>query len=106
MITLPPLELATVYIVSTALGAVPSPFDCYMALRGIKTLHIRMREHEKNALIVARFLESHPKVTKVIYPGTPIHFSIVNMFMNIIMYVCLLVHMYLHMYVCMYRVEN
>jgi len=56
-----------------AVGAVPSPFDCFMVMRGIKTLHVRMREHEKNAFAVARFLESHPKVDKVHYPGLPSH---------------------------------
>jgi cystathionine beta-lyase/cystathionine gamma-synthase len=53
-----------------AMGAVPAPFDCYMALRGVKTLHVRMREHEKNAMAVATFLEAHSKVAHVIYPGT------------------------------------
>jgi cystathionine beta-lyase/cystathionine gamma-synthase len=48
-----------------ALGAVPAPFDCYMALRGLKTLHVRMREHEKNAMVVAQFLEQHAFVEKV-----------------------------------------
>jgi len=56
-----------------AIGAVPSPFDCYMALRGIKTLHVRMEAHQKNAKIIAEFLEKHPKVAKVIYPGLPSH---------------------------------
>eukprot|EP00744_Colponema_vietnamica_P001910 GILI01003093.1.p1 GENE.GILI01003093.1~~GILI01003093.1.p1 ORF type:complete len:408 (+),score=147.98 GILI01003093.1:57-1226(+) len=55
------------------IGAVPAPFDCYMALRGVRTLHLRMREHEKNAIAVAKFLESHPKVDKVVYPGLPSH---------------------------------
>jgi len=55
------------------IGAVPAPFDCYMALRGVKTLHLRMREHESNAFRVARFLESHPKVERVIYPGLESH---------------------------------
>jgi cystathionine gamma-lyase len=55
------------------IGAVPAPFDCYQALRGLKTLHVRMREHEKNALAIARYLESHPKIEKVIYPGLPSH---------------------------------
>jgi hypothetical protein len=44
------------------IGAVPSPFDCFLAMRGMKTLHLRMREHAKNALHIAQFLESHPKV--------------------------------------------
>ncbi len=51
------------------MGAVPSPFDCFLAMRGIKTLHLRMRQHETNAFAVARFLETHDKVTKVMYPG-------------------------------------
>jgi len=55
------------------IGAVPAPFDCYMAMRGIKTLHLRMREHESNAFKVARFLEGHPKVERVIFPGLPSH---------------------------------
>jgi len=56
-----------------ALGAVPSPFDSFLVMRGIKTLHVRMREHEKNALAVAQFLEQHPKVQSVRYPGLPSH---------------------------------
>jgi len=55
------------------MGAIPSPFDCFLAMRGLKTLHIRMREHEKNAFAVARFLEKHPKIEKVVYPGLPSH---------------------------------
>jgi len=56
-----------------AIGAVPSPFDCFMVMRGVKTLHVRMREHEKNALVVAKFLENCDKVEKVAYPGLPSH---------------------------------
>lgn len=56
-----------------SIGAVPAPFDCYMALRGVKTLHLRMREHCKNALEVSKFLEAHPLVDKVIYPGLASH---------------------------------
>jgi len=55
------------------IGAVPSPFDCFLAMRGMKTLHLRMREHAKNALHIAQFLEAHPKVEKVVYPGLPSH---------------------------------
>jgi len=55
------------------IGAIPSPFDCFLAMRGLKTLHIRMKEHEKNAFAVARFLEKSDKVEKVIYPGLPSH---------------------------------
>ncbi|MFW5760464.1 MAG: trans-sulfuration enzyme family protein [Cyclobacteriaceae bacterium] len=52
-----------------ALGGIPSPFDCYLTLRGIKTLALRMEKHQENAMAVARFLQDHPKVKKVIYPG-------------------------------------
>ncbi|MCG6134647.1 MAG: PLP-dependent aspartate aminotransferase family protein [Nostoc sp. LLA-1] len=56
-----------------AIGAVPSPFDSWLVLRGIKTLAVRMREHEKNALILAKFLAQHPKVERIYYPGLPSH---------------------------------
>ncbi|XP_072540483.1 cystathionine gamma-lyase-like isoform X2 [Salminus brasiliensis] len=56
-----------------ALGAVPSPFDCYMCNRGLKTLHLRMKQHFKNAMAVAQFLEADPRVDKVIFPGLPSH---------------------------------
>jgi len=56
-----------------SIGAVPSPFDCYQAMRGMKTLHIRMREHAKNAQVVAEFLEKHPAIEKVTYPGLKSH---------------------------------
>lgn len=56
-----------------ALGAVPSPFDCYMCNRGLKTLHLRMKQHFKNAMAVAQFLEEDPRVDKVIFPGLPSH---------------------------------
>ena len=54
-------------------GAVPSPFDCYMALRGLKTLHVRMDCAMRNAMAIAVFLESHTKVERVIYPGLASH---------------------------------
>lgn len=50
-------------------GGVMSPFNAWLLLRGLKTLGVRMRQHEKNALEVARFLKSHPKVKEVMYPG-------------------------------------
>jgi cystathionine gamma-lyase len=56
-----------------AVGAVPAPFDCYLVLRGIKTLALRMRQHEINARAIAEFLESHPCVKKVFYPGLQSH---------------------------------
>jgi cystathionine gamma-lyase len=56
-----------------AVGATPSPFDCFLTLRGIRTLALRMREHEKNATRVAEFLKDHPRVRRVYYPGLPQH---------------------------------
>lgn len=56
-----------------ALGAVPSPFDCYLVLRGLKTLSLRMERHQSNALAIAEYLENHPKVERVYYPGLPSH---------------------------------
>lgn len=59
--------------IQNGIGAVPSPFDCYLGLRGLKTLHVRMAKHESNALALAEFLESHPNVEKVLYPGLESH---------------------------------
>jgi len=56
-----------------AVGGVPGPMDAWLVLRGIKTLAIRMREHEHNARQVAAFLVDHPKVARVFYPGLPDH---------------------------------
>jgi cystathionine gamma-lyase len=56
-----------------AVGGVSSPFDSFLTLRGIKTLALRMERHCSNAMAIAHFLESHPKVSRVIYPGLPGH---------------------------------
>jgi cystathionine beta-lyase/cystathionine gamma-synthase len=56
-----------------AAGAVPGPWDCWLSLRGLKTLAVRMRQHAANALTVAEFLARHPKVGDVLYPGLPSH---------------------------------
>ncbi|MCQ7614299.1 PLP-dependent transferase, partial [Salmonella enterica] len=56
-----------------SLGAIPSPLDCYLCNRGLKTLEVRMEKHFRNGLAVAQFLESDPRVEKVIYPGLPSH---------------------------------
>jgi cystathionine beta-lyase/cystathionine gamma-synthase len=56
-----------------ALGAVPSPFDCYLVLRGLKTLPVRVRQHVASAKIVAERLERHAQVARVIYPGLASH---------------------------------
>lgn len=54
-------------------GGTPGPMDCFLVLRGTKTLHIRMQRHCENALAVAKWLEKHPRVERVIYPGLPSH---------------------------------
>jgi cystathionine gamma-lyase len=54
-------------------GIVPSPFDCYMVYRSLKTLALRMERHSENGLLIARYLETHPKVSKVLHPGLPSH---------------------------------
>ena len=59
--------------VQKTIGAVPSPFDCWLTLLGVKTLHLRMAKHAENGQIVAEFLEAHPKVAQVTYPGLPSH---------------------------------
>jgi cystathionine gamma-lyase len=56
-----------------AVGGVAGPFDSFLALRGLKTLHLRMERHSSNALAVARWLESHPAVERVSYPGLASH---------------------------------
>ena len=56
-----------------AVGAVPGPQDCFLVMRGLKTLHVRMKEHEANAIKIADFLVKHPKIEKVIYPGLESH---------------------------------
>ncbi|CAH2002145.1 unnamed protein product [Acanthoscelides obtectus] len=54
-------------------GLIPSPFDCYQVLRGLKTLQLRMEEHTKNGLLVANFLQRHPSVKKVLHPAFKDH---------------------------------
>jgi cystathionine gamma-synthase len=56
-----------------SLGAVPGPFDCWLVLRGLKTLAVRMRQHCENAQKVAGFLDEHPAVERVLYPGLAAH---------------------------------
>ncbi len=56
-----------------AIGAVPSPMDCFFVLRATKTLALRMRQHNDNAIRMANFLVEHPKIKKVLYPGLPSH---------------------------------
>ena len=56
-----------------SIGPAQSPFDSWLVLRGLKTLGVRMREHEKNAMMIAQYLEKHPKVERVTYPGLKSH---------------------------------
>jgi cystathionine beta-lyase/cystathionine gamma-synthase len=56
-----------------AIGAVPGPMDCFLVMRGIKTLGIRVERHSENALKIAQFLEDHPRVQHVLYPGLESH---------------------------------
>jgi cystathionine gamma-lyase len=56
-----------------AIGGIASPFDSFLALRGLKTLALRMERHSTNALHIAAWLERHPKIERVIYPGLPSH---------------------------------
>ncbi len=58
---------------SNSMGAIQGPFDAFLSLRSLKTLPIRMKTHEKNAIEIAQFLESHPKVQWIRYPGLPSH---------------------------------
>jgi cystathionine gamma-lyase len=66
------LEERLAYL-QNAVGAVPGPFDSFLTLRGIKTLALRMERHCANALSIAQFLEQHPQVERVYYPGLPSH---------------------------------
>eukprot|EP01016_Furgasonia_blochmanni_P009238 TRINITY_DN13829_c0_g2_i3.p1 TRINITY_DN13829_c0_g2~~TRINITY_DN13829_c0_g2_i3.p1 ORF type:complete len:315 (+),score=113.66 TRINITY_DN13829_c0_g2_i3:395-1339(+) len=58
---------------SKSFGGVPGPFDCYLAMRGLRTLKVRMQEQCKSAMIIAQYLKQHPKCERVIYPGLPEH---------------------------------
>jgi cystathionine beta-lyase/cystathionine gamma-synthase len=62
-----------ILLVQKSVGAVPSPFDSWLTLRGVKTLAIRMRQHELNAIQIAQFLEQQAQVEEVFYPGLPNH---------------------------------
>jgi len=59
--------------IQKTIGAVPSPFDCWLVLLGLKTLHLRMARHDQSGMKVAQYLEAHDKVAKVRYPGLPSH---------------------------------
>lgn len=62
-----------IYFLQKSIGAVPGPFDSWLAMRGLKTLHLRMERHALNAQFIAEKLEAHPQVERVIYPGLRSH---------------------------------
>jgi cystathionine gamma-synthase len=68
-----PTVAERLFFLQKSLGAVPGPFDCWLVLRGLKTLALRMRQHCENARAVAEFLAGHPGVQKVLYPGLADH---------------------------------
>jgi cystathionine gamma-lyase/cystathionine beta-lyase/cystathionine gamma-lyase/homocysteine desulfhydrase len=68
-----PEQAERIQFVQNSVGAILSPFDSWLVLRGLKTLPLRMRAHDDNGLKVARHLEAHPGVARVLYPGLPSH---------------------------------
>ena len=68
-----PELLEQIKFVHKATGAVPGPFDCFLTMLGIKTLPLRMKQHQENAQRLVSYLKEHPKVVKVYYPGLPEH---------------------------------
>jgi cystathionine gamma-synthase len=68
-----PTVAERLFFLQKSLGAVPGPLDCWLVLRGAKTLAVRMRQHCNNALAIAGFLDRHPRVETVLYPGLPHH---------------------------------
>ncbi len=68
-----PEMIAQMKLLQMSIGGVSGPFDAFLALRGLKTLPLRMKQHCENALTIAQFLENHPKVERVIYPGLESH---------------------------------
>lgn len=68
-----PADLEKIYFLQRSSGAGLAPMDCFLVSRGIKTLAVRMKQHDANGQVVARFLEDHPCVKQVNYPGLPSH---------------------------------
>jgi len=73
VVTDDPALAERIAFVQNAVGGVPGPLDSFLLLRGLKTLHVRMERHAQNAMAVARFLEGHPQVERVTYPGLASH---------------------------------
>jgi cystathionine beta-lyase/cystathionine gamma-synthase len=68
-----PADAEKIYFLQRSTGAGLAPMDCFLVSRGIKTLAVRMKQHDANGRAVARFLEDHPCVKRVLYPGLPSH---------------------------------
>jgi cystathionine beta-lyase/cystathionine gamma-synthase len=68
-----PDDAERIYFIQRSAGAGLAPMDCFLMSRGIKTLAVRMAQHDANGIALARFLENHPKVQRVLYPGLPAH---------------------------------
>jgi cystathionine beta-lyase/cystathionine gamma-synthase len=68
-----PADAEKIYFLQRSTGAGLAPMDCFLVSRGIKTLAVRMKQHDANGRTIARFLEGHPSVQRVLYPGLPSH---------------------------------
>ena len=68
-----PADAEKIYFLQRSTGAGLAPMDCFLVSRGIKTLAVRMAQHDANGMAIARYLENHPKVKRVLYPGLPAH---------------------------------
>jgi cystathionine beta-lyase/cystathionine gamma-synthase len=68
-----PADAEKIYFLQRSTGAGLAPMDCFLVSRGIKTLAVRMTQHNANGMAIARYLENHPKVKRVLYPGLPSH---------------------------------
>ena len=68
-----PADAEKIYFLQRSTGAGLAPMDCFLVSRGIKTLAVRMAQHDANGMEIARFLEDHPNVKRVLYPGLPSH---------------------------------
>jgi cystathionine beta-lyase/cystathionine gamma-synthase len=68
-----PSDAEKIYFLQRSTGAGLAPMDCFLISRGIKTLAVRMKQHDANGRVIARFLEDHPRVQRVLYPGLPSH---------------------------------
>ena len=73
LVTTKPEQAERIHLIQKAMGGILSPFECYLVLRGIKTLPLRMKQHDENGRALAHFLSEHPKVQKIFYPGLASH---------------------------------